>query len=154
MRRLKGSVVILICFLTQVLVAQSSQLPAAEVEKRVDAILSGMTLEEKIDYIGGVDGFYVRAVPRLSVPRLKMADGPIGVRNYGPSTALAGGIGLAANTLRQRHALERPASGEGAERICQGGAKAGREQEGLTDPRPPRSFLLRRDQPAVEGGAR
>jgi beta-glucosidase len=96
MRRLKGSVVIFICFLTQALVAQSSQLPAAEVEKRVDAIVSAMTLEEKIDYIGGVDSFYVRAVPRLSVPRLKMADGPIGVRNYGPSTALAGGIALAA----------------------------------------------------------
>jgi beta-glucosidase len=96
MRGFKGSVVIFICFLTQVLVAQSSQLSPAEVEKRVDAILSGMTLEEKIDYIGGVEGFYVRAVPRLSVPRLKMADGPIGVRNYGPSTALAGGIGLAA----------------------------------------------------------
>jgi beta-glucosidase len=96
MRRLKGSVVIFISFLTQVLVAQSPQQAPAEVEKRVDAIVAGMTLEEKIDYLGGVDGFYIRAIPRLSVPRLKMADGPIGVRNYGPSTTLACGIGLAA----------------------------------------------------------
>ncbi len=64
-------------------------------ESRVEAILSQMTLEEKVDYIGGVDGFYIRAVSRLGVPRLKMADGPIGVRNYGPATTMAGGIALA-----------------------------------------------------------
>ena len=70
--------------------------PASEVEKRVDAILGKMTLEEKIDYLGGVDGFYIRAIPRLGLPAFKMSDGPIGVRNYGPATTLAGGIGLAA----------------------------------------------------------
>ncbi len=46
--------------------------------------------------IGGVDDFFVRGIPRLGLPRLKMADGPIGVRNYGPATAMAGGIALAA----------------------------------------------------------
>src|SRR5207248_2468374 len=30
------------------------------------------------------------------LPRLKMADGPLGVRNYGPATTMAGGISLAA----------------------------------------------------------
>ena len=45
--------------------------------------------------IGGVDDFFIRAIPRLGLPRLKMADGPIGVRNYGPATAMAGGIALA-----------------------------------------------------------
>jgi len=43
-----------------------------------------------------VDGFYVRGVPRLGVPRFKMADGPLGVRNDGPATTMAGGIALAA----------------------------------------------------------
>ena len=61
-----------------------------DVERRVDALLSQMTLEEKIDLLGGVDGFFIRGVPRLGVPRMKMADGPIGVRNYGPATAMAG----------------------------------------------------------------
>jgi beta-glucosidase len=56
-----------------------------------------MTLEEKIDMIGGVDDFFIRAIPRLGLPRLKMADGPIGVRNYGPATAMAGGIALASS---------------------------------------------------------
>src|SRR3989449_7156857 len=68
----------------------------AEVEQRVESLLSRMTLEEKIDMLGGVDDFFVRGIPRLGVPRLKMADGPIGVRNYGPATAMAGGIALAA----------------------------------------------------------
>ena len=55
-----------------------------------------MTLEEKIDLLGGVDGFCVSGVPRLAVPRFKMADGPLGVRNYGPATTMAAGIALAA----------------------------------------------------------
>ena len=65
-------------------------------DRRVDAILAKMTLEEKIDYVGGTDGFFVRALPELGVPRLRMADGPIGVRNFGPATAMAAGIDLAA----------------------------------------------------------
>ena len=74
-----------------------AQAPApANVEQRVNSILSQMTLEEKIDYIGGVDDFFVRDIPRLHLPRFKMADGPIGVRNFGPATAMAGGIALAA----------------------------------------------------------
>jgi beta-glucosidase len=62
----------------------------------VEAIVSKMTLEEKIDLLGGVDGFFTRGVPRLNVPRFKMADGPLGVRNFGPDTTVAGGIALAA----------------------------------------------------------
>ena len=59
------------------------------IEDRVESILRQMTLEEKIDLIAGVDFFYLRGVPRLGVPRLKMADGPMGVRNDGPATASA-----------------------------------------------------------------
>ena len=65
-------------------------------DRRAESILSKMTLEEKIDLIGGVDSFFIRGVPRLNLPRLRMADGPIGVRNYGPATTMAGGIALAA----------------------------------------------------------
>src|SRR5205085_11745931 len=77
-------------------VAQNTSSAPADVEKRVDSIIARMTLEEKIDMLGGVDGFYIRPLPRLGLPALKMADGPVGVRNWGPSTALAGGIALAA----------------------------------------------------------
>src|ERR1700730_9349716 len=69
---------------------------SAEIERRVESLLGQMTLEEKIDLLSGVHGFFIRDVPRLTLPRLKMADGPIGVRNFGPATAMAGGIALAA----------------------------------------------------------
>ena len=55
-----------------------------------------MTLAEKIDLLGGVDGFFIRDIPRLNWPRLKMADGPLGIRNFGPATAFAAGVNLAA----------------------------------------------------------
>src|SRR5438477_376118 len=79
--------------------AQTATAPAdaLDVDARVEAILKQMTLEEKIDYVSGVDGFFIRDIPRLNVPRLKMADGPMGVRNFGPATAFAAGIGLAAS---------------------------------------------------------
>src|SRR5690349_3418684 len=77
--------------------AAQGQTSSRDVEQRVERILRQMTLEEKIDMIGGYNAFYIRGYERLGVPELKMADGPIGVRNYGPSTAYAGGIGLAAS---------------------------------------------------------
>src|SRR4051812_22423637 len=70
--------------------------PARDTAERVEAILSKMTLEEKIDMLGGTAGFFVRDLPRLGLPKLKMADGPIGVRNFGPATAMAAGVSLAA----------------------------------------------------------
>jgi beta-glucosidase len=72
-----------------------AQTSASDVEARVDSLLGKLTLEEKVDLIGGVDGFYVRSSEKIGMPRLKMADGPVGVRNYGPSTVF-GGVGLAA----------------------------------------------------------
>ena len=68
----------------------------SEIESRVEAILGKMSVEEKIDLVGGVDFFYLQGVPRLGVPRLRMMDGPMGVRNDGPATAFGGGIALAA----------------------------------------------------------
>src|SRR5208282_2195698 len=76
--------------------AQSGAPGESDTDRRVEAILAKMTLEEKIDFLGGTDGFYVRALPELGVPRLRMADGPIGARNFGPATAMAAGINLAA----------------------------------------------------------
>src|SRR5258705_10375721 len=100
MRRL-GSIVGLSLLVSTVFFA-SAQAPApsfrssAEVARRVDSILNQMTLEEKVALVRGLDGFFIRDVPRLKLPRLKMADGPVGVRNFGPATAFAGGVTLTA----------------------------------------------------------
>ncbi len=68
------------------------------VDTRVEDLVSRMTLEEKIFYIGGRNDKYDRIQPleRLGIPPMKMADGPMGCRNYGPTTAYPGGIALAA----------------------------------------------------------
>jgi beta-glucosidase len=77
------------------LVGSQAQTSSSDVDLRVNSLLKKLTLDEKIDLIGGVDDFYIRANEKIGLPRLKMADGPVGVRNYGPSTVF-GGIGLAA----------------------------------------------------------
>jgi beta-glucosidase len=78
--------------------AQAPATTNADVAKRTDTYLGKMSLEEKIDYIGGT-GFAIRAVPALGLPSLEMSDGPIGVRSNArfPSTTYAIGIGLAAS---------------------------------------------------------
>ena len=40
-----------------------AQTTSADVESRVEAIVSKMTLEEKVDLLGGVDGFFTHGVP-------------------------------------------------------------------------------------------
>ncbi len=78
-----------------------SQAPAAtdaDAVKRADSYLSKMSIEEKVDYIGGT-GFAVRPMPALGLPPLEMSDGPFGVRSNQrfPSTTYAIGISLAAS---------------------------------------------------------
>jgi beta-glucosidase len=90
MKRLIAS--ILIIFSTYSAFSQVYKDQKAKVEDRVNALLKEMSLEEKIDYIGGTDDFYVRDIPRLGVPRIKMSDGPIGARNDGPTTSYTSGI--------------------------------------------------------------
>lgn len=67
------------------------------IEHRIEHLLSQMTLKEKIDYIGGHNSFYIRAIPRLKIPEIRIADGPVGVRNYGPSTTYPAGINIASS---------------------------------------------------------
>ncbi len=60
--------------------------PKLSVEERVEDLLRRMTLEEKADLLNGAGWMETRTVPRLGIPELKMADGPMGVRSWlGPS---------------------------------------------------------------------
>ncbi len=49
-------------------------------DKEIDSIISQMTLEEKSGMLHGTSMFTTAGVERLRVPELKMADGPLGVR--------------------------------------------------------------------------
>ena len=82
-------------------VASLSAQPVSEDAKRRAAeLVAKMTLEEKLDYIGGYNSFYIRAIPRLGIPEIRMADGPQGVRNNTQSTMYASGIAAAATWNR------------------------------------------------------
>jgi beta-glucosidase len=77
--------------------AQSAGPSRAEVEQRAEKLLQRMTIEEKVTLIGGINDFYIRALPRLGLPTLRMSDGPMGVHDYGETTAYPAGISLAAS---------------------------------------------------------
>jgi beta-glucosidase len=77
--------------------AQTERPSPPNVEPRVNALLERMTLEEKITLIGGMNDLYTRPLPRLGIRSLRMSDGPMGVHDYGPTTAYPAGIALAAS---------------------------------------------------------
>jgi beta-glucosidase len=77
--------------------AQNLKKSSAEVEKNVETLLAKMTLEDKIRLLGGTKDFYIQAIPRLGIPELRMSDGPLGVHDYGPTTAYPAGVALAAS---------------------------------------------------------
>ncbi len=71
------------------------------VEARVADLFSRLTLDEKLALLGGDREFYIRPLPRLGLPEIKMADGPVGVRNYGSSTAYPATVALGATWNRE-----------------------------------------------------
>lgn len=105
-RRKLAPLVFLLAAALTVGVAPTMASAAQSPESRAKALLSQMTLEEKVDMLHGeispLYGFYNAPIERLGIPALTMSDGPAGVRvanqevNGGKSTALPAPIALAA----------------------------------------------------------
>jgi beta-glucosidase len=85
--------------------------PAMPVEQRVEDLLARMTPQEKAEMLSGSGWMESQPNARLGIPAIKMADGPMGVRNWRGSsavtnaastvpvtaTAFPAGIGMAAS---------------------------------------------------------
>ena len=54
-------------------------LPYEDAVNRAESILAGMTLDEKIDFIGGHNHFFIKGVEKHGLPRLYLADATQGV---------------------------------------------------------------------------
>src|ERR1039458_1188942 len=96
---LSSAIASLACLLLGGALAASAQAPAPDspaIEAKAHAMVAKLTLEQKIELLGGVDGMFTHAVPAIDLPRLKMSDASVGVRTWGPTTAYAGGAALAA----------------------------------------------------------
>ncbi|MGD0681102.1 MAG: glycoside hydrolase family 3 C-terminal domain-containing protein [Terracidiphilus sp.] len=82
-------------------IAQAPAPDSPAIEAKAHALLSKLTLEQKIELLGGVDGMFTQSVSAINLPRFKMSDASLGVRTWGPTTAYAGGVALAASWDRE-----------------------------------------------------
>ncbi|MHB8635515.1 MAG: glycoside hydrolase family 3 C-terminal domain-containing protein [Fimbriimonadaceae bacterium] len=76
--------------------ATAAQATIVDLNAKVDQALATMTQAEKLRLIGGYRGFDVQPIPSLGSASVRMSDGPVGVRNFGPTTAYTAGVALAA----------------------------------------------------------
>ena len=90
---------LLMLALTSPLYAQTDSAAAAlykntalPVEERVQYLLKQMTLEEKATMLSGSGWMESAPIPRLGIPSIKMADGPMGVRSWMGSSALTSSV--------------------------------------------------------------
>jgi beta-glucosidase len=90
----------LFAMLTGCTLTASAQAPvpdSPQIEAKAHAMVARLTLEEKIELLGGIDNMFTKAAPSVDLPRFKMSDASMGVRSWGPTTAYAGGVALAAS---------------------------------------------------------
>ncbi len=77
-----------------------AQAPAPDspaIEAQAHSLVAKLTLEQKIELLGGVENMFTRPMPAINLPRFKMSDASVGVRTWGPTTAYPAGVALAAS---------------------------------------------------------
>jgi beta-glucosidase len=90
---------VLALFLTLLPGLAAAQAPVPDspaIEAKARALVAKLSLEQKIELLGGVDGMFTNAAPAINLPRFRMSDASVGIRCLGPDTSYAGGVSLAA----------------------------------------------------------
>ncbi|GGT91769.1 beta-glucosidase family protein [Streptomyces violascens] len=100
--RLLGGAVMVAAAATGTLAAPARALSLTPASRRVEALIARLGPDEKVGLLHGADdpvklgqAGYVPGVPRLSIPPLRLADGPAGVRVTAHATALPAPVMLA-----------------------------------------------------------
>jgi|HubBroStandDraft_5_1064220.scaffolds.fasta_scaffold00912_4 beta-glucosidase len=86
----------LVLVIASLVQAQAPVPDSPAIEAKAHAWVQKLTLEQKVELVGGVDEMYTHPAPSIDLPRFKMSDASVGVRTWGPTTAYAGGVALAA----------------------------------------------------------
>ena len=85
-----------VCFITLISCVSEKEATDYKIEQKIAKIMTQLSLEEKVSLCHGISGFEVGGIDRLSIPKIKMTDGPQGVR--GPtSTYFPTGIAMASS---------------------------------------------------------
>jgi len=88
-----------------------------EDKERAAAIVAKMTLDEKIDFISGVDWDYTRAVPSVGIPKTRLHDGPQGSVGIDDATGFPCCQALAASWNRAMVRMDGAAYGREAKAL-------------------------------------
>ena len=88
------AVVLVVPSLATALPAQ--QAPSLELEHRIDDMLSRLSLEQKIELLGGVSTWYTHPEPSIGLASIRLSDGPAGLRSGIPAIAYPAPVALAA----------------------------------------------------------
>src|SRR6202167_906971 len=94
--RLKRSFIAVLLAGSLTVLAQTPVPDSPAIEAKAHDMIAKLTLEEKVELLGGVDHMFTQPMPAIDLPQFKMSDASLGVRTWGPTTAYAGGAALAA----------------------------------------------------------
>lgn len=106
-------------FIVGCIAGVNAQTITSQAEQRAKEIVAKMTLTEKIEYLSGYTSFSLRAIPRLGIPEVRLADGPQGIRNHAPNSTLYPAGILTASTWN-REAVRQLGKGLGQDARARG----------------------------------
>jgi beta-glucosidase len=84
------------------------------IDARAQSLLQKLTIEEKIDLIGGDGYMFIRGNKKIGLPPIRMSDASVGVHTPGPNTAYPASTALAATWDRALSAKQGTALAEDA----------------------------------------